>query len=412
MKNQFANACFRARAHVLLASLFVLACQASATAQALMPQRIILNLTTTPATSQAVTWRTKAKVSKPQAQIVVANPSTNLEENAVTVDATSEAVKVDLGTTMYSHSVIFESLQPDTLYAYRVGSDSLWSEWNQFRTAANEAKPFTFLYFGDPQNEILSMCSRVFRAAYTKAPEADFWLLVGDIVNHGDSDSEWGEFYDALGWIPRSTSFLPLPGNHEYKKSESDGSRGVTSLWRPQFTLPENGPEGLEEQAYYLDYQGVRFVMLNGNEKLDEQSKWLKKVLRDNPQKWTIVSIHQPFYSTAAKRDNPYHRMLFVPVFEKYGVDLVLQGHDHTYGRTYKVLNGKKRELEDEKGVVYVVTVTGPKQYDPSNLYKDLMAKTGTQTQLFQVIRIDGGKLKYEAYTATGELFDSFELSK
>ena len=62
---------------------------------------------------------------------------------------------------VHYHSVEFSELKPDTLYAYRVGSGDRWSEWIQFRTAKAEAAPFSFLYFGDAQNSILSFWSRI-----------------------------------------------------------------------------------------------------------------------------------------------------------------------------------------------------------------------------------------------------------
>lgn len=405
---------------ILCFSLLVIHLPGSAAlaAGAFEPDRIILNLTETPATSMAVTWRTAGKIKDPKAQIAVALASPALDEKAWTVDAVTESVTLETGKTVSAHSVVFQSLQPETVYVYRVGGNDVWSEWNQFRTASAASKPFRFLYFGDPQNDILSKCSRVFREAYRRAPDAAFWQFVGDIVNNGENDSEWGEFYGAVGWAPRATPFMLLPGNHEYKKNPAPlaggnggEQKGLSRYWRPQFTFPLNGPEGLEESAYYFDYQGVRFIMLNGTEKIEEQARWIKKVLSNNPQRWTIVGIHQPFYSTGQDRDNIYHQKLFTPLFDKYGVDLVLQGHDHTYGRTHKVRNGKKQDI-NARGTVYVVTVTGPKQYKPSALYEKLMARTGTQTQLYQVISVDTNKLTYESYTVTGEPFDSFVLEK
>ena len=73
--------------------------------------------------------------------------------------------------------------------------------------------------------------------------------------------------------------------------------------------------------------------------------------------------------------------------------------------------NGIKVD-DSEKGTVYVVTVSGPKIYSMNPKYKDHMAKMGTGRQLFQVISIDKNRLTYESYTATGQLYDSFELEK
>jgi len=378
-----------------------------------IPERIVLSLGENAATSQAVTWRTGLGIDSAQAQITLALSSPNLHEKTKNVFAVSEKIMASENDSVLQHSVTFNELESNTLYAYRVGDGHVWSEWNQFKTAYEETHPFKFVYFGDAQNRIKEYCSRIFRTAYSKAPDANFWHFAGDIVNRGGRDNEWDELFDAFGWISRTIPFMLLPGNHEYVKFEVDGKkvRELTNLWQPQFTMPENGPQGLEESAYYLDYQGTRFVMLNGNEKLDEQAKWLDEILADNTNHWTIVSIHQPFYSTAKNRDNPHLRERFIPILDKYGVDLVLQGHDHSYGRTHKLRNGKVVS-ENEEGTVYVVSVSGPKQYSTNPKFADLMVKVGTDVQLFQVLTVDDTSIKYESWTVTGELYDSFELRK
>ena len=86
---------------------------------------------------------------------------------------------------------------------------------------------------------------------------------------------------------------------------------------------------------------------------------------------------------------------------EQRGVDLVLQGHDHVYGR---------RAQDNAPTPVFVVSVAGAKQYRLSDEARTTMRPVAEDTQLFQVIRIDGARLRYEARTATGRLYDAFEL--
>ena len=377
------------------------------------PERIILNLTETPSKSQAVTWRTCAKAKDPKAQIASVADSPALKENLKTINTVSEKVRVGKEKFVYHYSAVFKNLKPNTIYAYRVGTGDNWSEWNQFKTAEKNHKPFKFVYLGDPQENVKSMCSRIFRAAYKKAPDANFWLFVGDLVDNGDKDEEWTELFYAFGWIPRMTPMMLLPGNHEYpdKRHVQGKAFKLFQLWRPHFTLPENGPRGLEETVYFIDYQGVRFVMLNGNEKLEEQAKWLDRILAENPHPWTIAGIHQPVYSTAKYRNDSKLQNLLVPIFDKHSVDLVLQGHDHTYSRTYK-MKGGVRAGKNEKGTVYVISVSGPKFYQVKTHYKGLMAKMETGRQLFQVIHIDHDCLLYESFDVKGELYDSFTLKK
>lgn len=377
------------------------------------PERIILNLTQDPSRSQSVTWRTCCKVKDPKAQIVPAADSPDLQGNLKTANIVMDKVSVEKEKDVYFYSAVFKNLKPNTTYAYRVGTGDNWSEWNPFKTAENTHKPFTFIYFGDPQENVKSMCSRIFRVAYKKAPDANFWFFVGDLVDNGDRDEEWDELFYALGWIPRMTPMIMLPGNHEYpdRRYVKGDAFKLFHLWRPHFTLPENGPDGLEETVFFIDYQGVRFVMLNGNEKLEEQAKWLDRILSENPQPWTIVGIHQPVYSTGRYRKNSRLQDLLVPILDKHSVDLVLQGHDHIYCRTHKLRNGI-RVNDNEKGTVYVVSVSGPKFYEVKASNKGIMAKTKTGRQLFQVIRIDHNRLFYESFDVLGDVVDAFTLEK
>jgi 3',5'-cyclic AMP phosphodiesterase CpdA len=165
---------------------------------------------------------------------------------------------------------------------------------------------------------------------------------------------------------------------------------------------------GLEDTNYFLDYQGARIISLNSLDKVEEQAAWLDKVLTENPHKWTLLTFHYPMYSTARGRDNAALRALWKPVFDKHKVDLVMQGHDHTYGRMNLAtgLSG----VDEASGTVYVVSVSGPKMYDLGDV--DFMRSTAAQTQLYQLVHVDQDKIRYESRTATGELYDAFELHK
>lgn len=381
--------------------------------------RIILNITEDPSSSIAVTWQTQTLHQHSYAQVAEATNWIEFKDSTKSFDAKVEEVKLNTGQSSFHYSVVFKGLKPNTLYVYRVCNDSVENEWNQFKTAQQNEAPFQFVYLGDPQNNIKAECTRVFSAASKKSPNAAFWLIAGDLIGEPSIDSLWNDLFYSLGFIPKETPFVPVTGNHEYRglkyytdlpKEERD-KKILTPLWKVHFTLPENGVENLEETTYYFDYQGVRFIILNGTNKLDEQLPWLDKLLAENPNRWTIVSIHQAVYSTGKDRNTDVYRNKLRPYFDKYSVDLVLQGHEHTYGRTYK-LNDEKIVDDNDKGTVYVTSVSGPKQYKLNDNYKNVMVKMGGKTQLYQVISINKSKLDFKSYTVTGELYDSFELNK
>ncbi|QMW03928.1 purple acid phosphatase family protein [Spirosoma foliorum] len=376
------------------------------------PDRLILGWQGDPATSQSVNWRTDSTITNAMGAISEADPSPDFVKNATIVPATSETVVLD-GKSVKYYSVHFKNLKPATQYSYRVGDGTYWSEWFHFKTAQAKSAPFSFLYFGDAQNDIRSLWSRAIRGAYSTLPTVNFMIHAGDLITTSNADWQWAEWFEAGGWINGMVPTLAVPGNHEYFKDEQGKSR-VSRHWRPSFVLPENGPKGLDETAYYLDYQGTRFIALNSQAALldstvlDAQANWLTQVLSQNPNRWTVVVHHHPIYSTKQGRDNDEWRVKMEPIYKKYGVDLVLQGHDHTYGRGLNMPLGKSRKHPD--GPIYVVSVSGPKMYDIG--LQDWMDRAGSNTQLYQTVSIDGDKLSYQSYTVTGQKYDTFILTK
>lgn len=325
------------------------------------------------------------------------------------VKGTSETFKSDLGECRIN-SAKLDDLKPDTMYAYRIGDGKYFSEWFQFRTASTEPMPFTFVYFGDAQNEVRSWWSRVVREANQYAPRAAFMLHAGDLINRANRDYEWGEWFRAAGWLNGMIPVVATPGNHEYGGFVS---KSLSRHWRPQFAFPTNGPAGLEESVYWFDYQGARIISLNSNEQIEKQTEWLKELLeRNDKPKWLIVTFHHPIYSPGKDRDNKELRNAWQPLLEDHGVDLVLQGHDHTYSRSG--LGGPKNVPEgirrQESNTVYVVSVSGPKLYTLQELWD--VEREASGVQLFQVIHVSQESIRYEARLATGELYDAFTLKK
>lgn len=376
-----------------------------------VPDRINLCVTQSPATSMAVTWRTDASVEQGFVEFTVAQPGPMFIRTPKRINASHEGLLSDLSEARY-HSAEMTDLEPDTVYAYRVGDGVNWSEWFQFRSAPAIPKPFKFIYFGDAQNDVKSMWSRVIRSAFQDASKAALIVHAGDLINSSNRDAEWGDWFGAAGFINGMLPILATPGNHEYSKSENGPK--LSNHWRPQFSLPLNGPAGLEETCYFIDYAGVRFISLNSNVQHEEQAVWLESVLAKNPGRWTVLTFHHPIYSPAKGRDNSKLRDLWQPIFDKYKVDIVLTGHDHTYARSGMRLHdnvpagGTARD--PKSGTVYVVSVSGPKMYRVER--QDWMRRAAENTQLYQIIEIDGDHLRYEARTAIGTLYDAFELVK
>ena len=403
------------------------------------PDHIVLNFSEDPATSISVTWRTSKDVKSGYGEIAKAHANPAFISRAETIEAITETINYSNVVSEYDrdnpksnkfitlnhnyHSVTFKGLEPNTVYGYRVGDGEIWSEWIQFKNAHKENAPFSFLYVGDAQNYILELWSRLIREGYRKAPAASFIIHAGDLINDAHDEHQWHEWFMAGGYIHRTLPSLMVPGNHEYnpfvQQDIDESIKRLSVQWNKQFTLPNNGVRGIQETNYYIDYQGVRFLALNSNMMIEEQAKWLEQVLQNNPNKWTIATFHHQIFSASTGRDNEELRTQWKPLFDKYGIDIVLQGHDHTYTRgrvqpyEQNLLSGQN--VKDATGTVYVVSVSGGKMYRVKpgwEQYEALRDKVGRNKQLFQVLSVDGDVLSYKSYTATGELFDAFDIVK
>jgi 3',5'-cyclic AMP phosphodiesterase CpdA len=366
------------------------------------PARVMLSFENDPARSATVTWRTNTAVKESKAEITPTDPSPYFNDYETEVPAESTLLQTRNGDVLY-HKVQFDNLEPGTTYLYRVLGDQYSSEWYQFTTAPIVEQPMRFIYLGDAQNKMFTHVSRVMRAAYAHAPDAAFVLHVGDLINHADNDYEWEEWYRAGGFIHAQIPMVTLAGNHEYNKNEEGKKVSFSKFWNPQFNFPDNHPiDTLDDQTYYFDYLQVRFIVLNSNHFIEQQADWLDEVLSQSTQKWNILAFHHPVQNAVTGRQNENVKKLWKPIIEKHNVDLVLQGHDHSYARGF---------LDEQKnGAVYVVSVMGEKMYHMDK--QEWMDRTGENTQLYQIIDIENDILMFNSYTPAGDIYDAFKLEK
>jgi 3',5'-cyclic AMP phosphodiesterase CpdA len=397
----------------------------------LVPDRVVLGLVGDPAHGFAVAWRTEMPVEHAVVEVAPCTADASFAASVTKVRASSERLQQGGAAPAYHHAATIADLEPDRLYCYRVGDGTVWSEWSSVRTAAATAEPFRFIYLGDAQDGVKSFWSRAVRAAYAAAPDARFIVQAGDLTREGFDDALWGEWTYALGFISSQVPILAAPGNHDLHRPPGPGTDdtvwSVQPTWRAHLSLPANGPSGAADQSeetWSLDYQGVRLIALDANPYTEEdfsaekkkqlaavQPAWLEGRLHDNPNRWTIVVQHEPLYAVVKERDFPELRSVFRPILDRHHVDLVLTGHEHCYARSHK-LNGDRVVPPSEPGTVYAVSVSGPKLRQPGPRFRELMAVERGDAQMYQVIAVSRDRLRYQAFSVTGELVDAFELTK
>ncbi|XOV73769.1 MAG: fibronectin type III domain-containing protein [Verrucomicrobiota bacterium] len=374
------------------------------------PDQVVLTWSDDPQTSQTIQWRTDSSVEKGYVMIQKKalfnrfNPRP-LERLPATMEVL-ESPNIINDPLSHRFFATITGLEPGTTYVYSVGdgSDDGWTELADFTTAPARIKPFSFIYMGDAQNGLDRWGSLV-HTAFRERPDAAFYIMAGDLVNRGNDRDDWDSFFYNASDIYDRRQLVPAIGNHE-------NQGGHPTLYLRNFDLPKNGPRQIEkERAYYFEYSNALFVVLDTNITPESQAEWLDKVLSESKATWKFMIYHYPAYSSAPSRDNASIRKHWLPLFDKYHVDLALQGHDHAYLRTYP-MKGDKRVASPKEGTVYIVSVSGTKMYDQDP--RDYTEFGMTNTSTFQVldIQISGNRLVYRAYDTDNNLKDELVIEK
>ena len=369
------------------------------------PDHVILTWADDPKTSQSIQWRTSTATTKGVVRYRAAGEETwqrtvadsKLLENHNTVN----------DPRSYWHTARLHDLRPGTVYTYQVGDggDGGWIAPATFETAPAGEEPFRFIYLGDAQagfdawGDLLHKC-------YGENPDAKFYIMAGDLVNRGNERADWDRLFENAEGVFNHRPLVPSIGNHEVQ-----GDKGPW-MYLELLDLPLNGPEGVTpERSYSFTYGNVLVISLDANVHPAEQTEWLEAQLSETKATWKFVTYHQPAYSSGASRDNPEVRELWGALFDKYHVDLALQGHDHAYLRTWPMFN-QKRVATPADGTIYIVSTSGTKYYDQGEFDYTEVGFTNTNTYQVIDLTIDGDKLVYKAHGADGKVLDEFVIEK
>ena len=295
------------------------------------------------------------------------------------------------------HAILLSDLDPDTQYYYQVFSDDVvFSEIVPFHTSMeNEESPFNFVVYGDTQNNH-TIHSAIIDLALRSNPA--FVIHLGDLVDEGNIPQEWIDFFTTERELLQTISLFPTYGNHD----------GEGFFYDSLFFTPG------DERWYTFTYANVRFISLEvakdrwpDIEPTSEQYKWLESELSMNDHPWLIVYFHMPPYtseygSDADRYERTIEETLFIrenltPLFDKYGVDLVLNGHHHNYQRSHA------------NGITYIVSGGGGAQISHKLIPDEFLVTYQSIPHLLE-ISVDDDHIVIDAISSYGERIDTFTL--
>lgn len=278
-------------------------------------------------------------------------------------------LKIDGSTNgkFISHKVLAEQLTPGTEYQYRVGTDGLWSKTGYFTTEGVNEQAYEFLYLTDSQGSKTSdytMWADTLRQGLNKFPQSKFLVMTGDMVDTGNHENQWldyfGEPQDMLMNLPLSAAV----GNHEGPYNDNY----YYHFNYPNDSIDDPLPPG---SVYSYDFGDAHYMIINTMDMawddrqraaFEQQIEWLRHEVANTDKKWKIVGFHKAIYSVGGHvldRDILELREMLYPVFDELGIDVVLQGHDHSYMRSYQMYNDKPIKDVDINELDQVVNPDG-----------------------------------------------------
>ncbi len=327
----------------------------------LSPQNLSLSLTANPG-SMSINYLTPVAQEGTLVQYMEKKSFSGTFNGALVATGTStetQIVNLTEKVPMRVHSVTMKDLKPGTTYVYRLANSSgQYSTVYEF-TTPNYDSSYSFAFITDPQATNAAsyqVFGDVLSRAVEKAVDPAFILLGGDLADRGGNKSQWDLFFGAGARILSGIPVMAAPGNHEYYDDEA------LTNFTSYFSLPNNGPEGLGETSYSFQTKDALIFVLNTQKNMAKQLEWLEETCKTSDKKWKIVMMHRGIYS--GFYDEADLRKLAQPVFDRVKIDLVLNGHDHTYIRT-TMRDGKKANIG--AGTTYITGGSSGKKYYDAN---------------------------------------------
>lgn len=360
-----------------------------------VPNRIMLSLGEDADFDRAISWRCDTVLSKGWLELF--EVSTNIKKM---YPASGKIVKSPGGKNAFYRVNIKNLREGD--YRYKLSNGDKESEWREFSVNKRD-EDCSFVYLGDIQDCINGVSDTIFTHINNKFPKLDFWMFAGDVVER-PLDKYWGEFSASGKNLFDQKPIIACTGNHEYYKALF---KVLDKRWKHYWPLPMNGPNFFNGRACHWEIEDATIISLDtdgiqGLGTYFSQYYWAKRLLKASSKKWKIVFMHHPLKSAGEGRSTIIMKTLFKDMLTEQGVDVILQGHDHSYSRYTTKEEGLK------KLPVYVVSTCSRKNYDIS--IDEDADRLGSSIKLYQIINIKKDTFSYKSYTINDEYYDGFSI--
>ena len=376
-------------------------------------------MTADPAHSRVIMWQSDYAVKEPVLEYRMEG-----KENGETVPVQAEKF-TDGGKNTWIYRARISGLEPGKTYGYRIRDGKKATAWMSLKAFAGNT--FKALVFPDSQSADYSAWKATAQPAWQRNQDAQFFVNMGDLVDNGQDASQWNAWFDVVEPMAEKIPMATTVGNHETYDLNWKVRR--PEAYMKLFNLPQNGYAQYPNRFYSFTVGDVHFVVLDTvfSEMKDlepnleqDEIQWFRKDMEQNRQKWNIVVMHKDplryaFNPATGRtgRDEGIEQegKVWMPLFDEYGIDLVLSAHLHTYRN-----RGHIRDFRhNPDGPLYILTgVAGDVRYP--GLWKqhplDEYVAPQPETDNYLVMTKTDDELQLQAFLPDGTLLDTATMEK
>lgn len=376
-------------------------------------------MTADPAHSRVIMWQSDYAVKEPVLEYRMEG-----KENGETVPVQAEKF-TDGGKNTWIYRARISGLEPGQTYGYRIRDGKKATAWMSLKAFAGNT--FKALVFPDSQSADYSAWKATAQPAWQRNQDAQFFVNMGDQVDNGQDASQWNAWFDVVEPMAEKIPMATTVGNHETYDLNWKVRR--PEAYMKLFNLPQNGYAQYPNRFYSFMVGDVHFVVLDTvfSEMKDlepnleqDEIQWFRKDMEQNRQKWNIVVMHKDplryaFNPATGRtgRDEGIEQegKVWMPLFDEYGIDLVLSAHLHTYRN-----RGHIRDFRhNPDGPLYILTgVAGDVRYP--GLWKqhplDEYVAPQPETDNYLVMTKTDDELQLQAFLPDGTLLDTATMEK
>ena len=297
------------------------------------------------------------------------------------------------------HEVRISGLEAGETYDYRVRYGQTTLPAASFTTAPPPGtENWRFVIYGDNRSNP-DTHARI--AGQIMKLKPGIILNTGDLVAQGSRYEQWKpQYFDPLRGVSEYIPIFPCLGNHEQNA--------------PHYYNYHSLPGDQGEVYYSFDYANAHIIALNSNaadapyQLGEKQTEWLIEDLKKHKDAtWKIVFFHHPLFRSHPTRGVTEQRWVWQPVFEEYGVDLVLNGHDHYYMRSYAI---GRYTGEPRRGLFHLISGGGGANTYP--IAPKPHAAFRRRVHHVTAVDVMGDRLVGRAVDIDGNVFDAFVIDK